>query len=188
MKTTAIFAEILTVGVQALCWIVLGVYALDLIDLQKLDWNKLSNWSVLLTTVALALAYTAGVIIDRIADWCFHPKKRKANGVSFAEQRLLVYYKGEGMVDFLEYQRSRTRVARSTVINLVPFGIFGTISVQGSSLRIGVLMGSLLAILVTYWAWYRINATYEKRLLTAYRLILKDEDNSDASSEESSCA
>lgn len=68
MKTTAVFAEIMAVGLQVMCWIALAFYAFGAFNTEAIDWATLGDWSALITTAILALAYTAGVLMDRVAD------------------------------------------------------------------------------------------------------------------------
>ena len=205
MKTTALFAEILTVGLQTLCWIMLRLSTV--VDFGPLSWELVTKWSALLSAVLLALAYSAGVVVDRLADGAAtrffgeHYDRKKPNksaaaqrsanrakrdknleewGLSsIGELRMHVYSAGGGMVDFLEYQRSRIRIARATMINLIPAFFFGTVvaaraasssSIRSVAITVGLTAG-LAAVLLVRQTWLSIRDTYERRLIQAYKIM-----------------
>jgi hypothetical protein len=137
MTTTAIFAEIIVVGLQCVAWIlvlVLGLFGTDWIDPAQLR-----AWAALATIVVVAAAYAVGVIVDRLADDLFLAaialgrRLRGEGSGSTAEtlksvtderldlqlMRFTVADASEGLGRFLDYQRARIRVARATTFNLV---------------------------------------------------------------------
>lgn len=89
MTTTAIFAEILTVGFQALAWMALTVWVIVTWKVPECqaetmleDWLAVAkDWAALITLLAVAFAYTAGVIVDRVADRLSHLIKKLIDGV-----------------------------------------------------------------------------------------------------------
>ncbi len=136
MATTALFAEILVVGFQAAAWLsllVLGLFGTDSVTLSDLE-----KWVALITVIAVAAAYMLGVIMDRVADdvflWGLRLAARNDSaadtdlrgnsgpeaGDRWSEvrrKRFVVIEASEGLGRFLDYQRSRLRIARATVVN-----------------------------------------------------------------------
>jgi hypothetical protein len=204
VTTTAVFAEVLTAGIQALVWIALALYVFFWPqDPPELQWHVIETFAALITVGVLALAYTAGVIIDRVADtvvtkldtlrlslgtsarkaWCQLRGKTTVNArskvgqkdPSFGEMRLHVRFKGGSMSSFLDYARSRVRVARSTALNILLATIFCYSALTNSTQRHSVAGVGLIAFLLSFYAWVRIKSVYEKRLRQAYDLVCKGE-------------
>lgn len=135
MTTTAVFAEILVVGLETEAWLtmlVLAIFGPDVVDL-----SRVHNWTTLLTFLILAAAYLLGVMVDSIADAVvlrlvkrlqklerLQKRLEELRGpappesiVPFARMRMEVLHKSDGMAKFLDYQRSRQRLARGTIVN-----------------------------------------------------------------------
>ena len=191
MKTTAIFAEILAVGAQALVWMALAGYRFfGAEELKSWDWARIGDWAPALSVLVLMLTYTVGVIMDRIADTFVKPlrdwrkliqklvkliKKHEETGSeegkSFSEKRLEVRLKGGEMAVFLDYVRSRLRIARATVVNIALIAAFAYVAVEEESTRSLVFRVGVVAFGCAYYAWWRIRLVYEERLEQAYDLI-----------------
>lgn len=130
MTTTAIFAELLVIGFQTALWITLFALAGLGIDPLKDLLPTLEKWAALLSIVAVALAYTLGVIVDRLTDMAYTKwfmkrewfKKllvlRKQES-KFSWQRLFIYVQSGQPSQFMEYSRSRIRIARSSIANIM---------------------------------------------------------------------
>lgn len=206
MTTTAVFAEIITVGMQTLAWIALAVWVIaswgddaNQCEVCIKNWLSVaSHWAALMSVFVLAMAYTVGVIVDRVADTLLRKlaklaklackmarwfkagsakkTKRKA-GVEtsrpdIAIMRLTVRYKGGQLNGFFEYVRSRLRIARSTVLNIVMGGIVASFAFRGSSRGLTiVIVASVVALAAAIYTWARIKRVYEKRLRQAFRMI-----------------
>ena len=188
MTSTAIFAEILVVGLQATVWVAL--LCLLIADLNGVHvggitarLGALKEWATLITTFVIGFAYTLGIIVDRIADslwsWINDALRSEAGeankkpGPSVPKKRLQIMSRDEGLTKFLEYVRSRMRIARSTSLNLVLIMITATLLARHSG-WLWVLMiigsGSVLVIISAYVS-RRIGKTYDKRLNQAYKLV-----------------
>jgi hypothetical protein len=134
MATTAIFAEILIVGLEAAVWcslLVLAIFGADWIDP-----SALSDWVALVTILVIAGSYVLGILVDRLADsvharldrvWPTRPVDKPAG---IAKMRFTVLRDGGALATFIEYQRSRLRIARSTAVN----GVLGAPAVVSFSL------------------------------------------------------
>ena len=108
-------------------------------------------------------------------------RMREEGDVPVPQMRLTIQLESEHMAQFLDYIRSRLRIARTTSLNLVlimccaaalawspkcPPGIRGRILPP-------VLSVGLLLLVLSIFAWFRIFSTYDKRLRQAYEIVLK---------------
>ena len=173
MATTALVTEILIVGLQAEAWI--AMFVLAAFGTGWVDLGGVQSWAALVTILVLATAYVLGIVVDRLADSALG-LVRGPNPAGFAQRRLEVLHRSPGMAPFLEYQRSRLRIARGTLFNLV----VGTVAAVAFVLRgvdvgdawaLAVLAVAALAIAATWVAASRIGDAYEKRLLDAYSIV-----------------
>jgi hypothetical protein len=58
MKTTAIFAELLIVGLQAIVWLVFaGLVFFDVSTIDTALFDELKNWAALITIFVLSFSY-----------------------------------------------------------------------------------------------------------------------------------
>ena len=159
---------------------------------QWIDLADVKDFAVLLTVVVLAFAYVLGIIVDRLADTVLDrfeqtrrgkrikgrmSKNRKlSKPAKVATMRMTVMHESEGMGRFLDYQRSRWRIARATVVNLAIAG-----PVAALYLAVGTDEGWLWALVppacalvlipVTYFAGVRIQDAWVGRLADAYSIV-----------------
>lgn len=197
MTTTAVFAEIIVVGLEAEAWLALLVLAIFGDD--WVDVGAVNEWTALLTILVLAAAYVLGIIVDRLADTTvsFAARKleprwrriaawftkrfgdhKKKHGPSHQDKRLLVLYKsgGDGMAKFLDYQRSRMRVARGTALNTM-FAIPAVVAFLWAETDaapawiIGAAVAGVLALALAFYTNERIHCAYEKNLDAAYGIV-----------------
>jgi hypothetical protein len=199
MTSTAIFAEILVVGLQATIW--LALTALLVADLNGINTSgirpaitSLKEWAALITVFVIGLAYALGIIIDRLSDSIssffekkyFPDKKRRKecmkelekNGLhvelplSVGLMRLFVMAKNPEMTKFLEYIRSRMRIARSMSFNLIPITIAAALLARHQNYLWGLIpLAGFLLLLVSIYVSHRISETYYNRLAEAYCIV-----------------
>ncbi len=130
MSTTSVFAELLIVGIQTSVWIILLIFSFVGYDWATTLLPKMKDWAILTTIIVVAIWYTLGIIIDRLANAffvVFNPKdillrgrwirRKAAQGTSDA--RMLILAKEGQLFNFFEYMRSRIRIMRATVFNLI---------------------------------------------------------------------
>jgi hypothetical protein len=188
VATTAVFAEILIVGLEAAAWVSLLI--LDVFGQGWIDPAKLKGWETLVTLLVVALAYVLGILIDRVADTMWKQAGRLASSLwdpkpksdkdepSYSEMRVKILALGEtALAAFLEYQRSRLRVARGTVVNLIAIIPMGAIylddrtNVGGREIAwyVGLTSGALL---LSVYAAARIKKAGDDRVQDAFYLVL----------------
>jgi hypothetical protein len=192
LSTTAVFAEILIVGLQAEAWL-----ALALLTVFGHEWlfelDGVNDFAALLTIVVLALAYVLGIIVDRLADTLLDSfehsrlgKRVKTKFMSKPEEpepeprlstmRMTVMAASDDMTSFLDYQRSRWRIARATVLNLVVAApVVALYLVYGTNLdglwALVPVASALVLIPITYFAGVRIQDAWVARLKDAYDIL-----------------
>src|SRR5215210_6955687 len=193
MATTAVVAEILIVGLEAEAWISLAI-----LTVFGTDWIAdvaVKDFATLLTVIVLAAAYVLGIVVDRLADTLLHwyegtsfGKRVKASMSTNGEiakparvsaMRMRVMHESEGMGRFLDYQRSRWRIARATVVNLALAGPLGALFLAvgtGESWLWALVPLACAVVLVpaTYFAGVRIQDAWVKRLADAYSIVVPD--------------
>ena len=135
MTATAVFVEILFAGVQSIIWIVLILMGLYGVDPAQQVLQSVLGAEGLLFIILFALAYTLGIINDRMARWCFSyiPNKLldKCNPSHYFEKKQILdvdppkqhdrmkILASEGKVtELLDFIRSRVRIARATAFNV----------------------------------------------------------------------
>lgn len=122
MTTTAVFAEILVLGLQAVAWLALAVAIV--IDPGP-ALSALEPWATLVTIMVLAGAYVLGVLVDRVADSIAGSFRRSGSSKAslddsrFRSARRRLLSKDTPLASFMEYQRSRLRLTRGTALNSV---------------------------------------------------------------------
>jgi hypothetical protein len=190
LATTAVFAEILIVGLQVEAWLALALLSVFGTDWIELD--PLKDFATLLTLVVLALAYVLGIIVDRLSDTLLDRfdasksgkriKKRMSKSkklelpAGVAIMRMTVMEASDGLTRFLDYQRSRWRIARATVLNLAIAGpVAALYLLVGTEVdrawALAPIAAALVVIPITYFAGVRIQDAWVARLKDAYELV-----------------
>jgi hypothetical protein len=221
MATTAMFIEILIIGLQAVVW--LALLAASIFGTKSVQLQNLSDWETLIVVLVFAIAYVLGILVDRLADTVFlrvlkvhdefvkrckskeavkkaklnalemaaeifrsikavtRPKSKKEKRTTFSTMRLKILMQNDAVAKFFDYQRSRLRIARATVLNLLLIIISGIIFLTArtnfSALQITMfaLVGVVLIALSLYAA-LRIEEAQTKNLEEAYDMISKKPD------------
>lgn len=197
MATTALFVEILIVGLEAAVWLVL--LGLTLAGSPAPGWSELEkyakaykDWATLVTAGVLGAAYVVGIIVDRLAEtahrwfegtrpgtlinwYCGRGSHWYGFPARVAEMRLAVMNESEGIAGFLDYQRSRVRIVRATVVNVALALLFAGTYVAGLPKGVpmlwSVLAPGLLLLAASVYASEQIHAAYLERLSDAYCLL-----------------
>jgi hypothetical protein len=189
MATTALFAEILVVGLLALPWMVLAISSaagLQLPTSVDSGW-----WDGIALAEGLTLAYAAGIIVDRLGDAIFDPwdeaisrSERRARSArpnaapSYPDRPALRFQLMRSApaiaMEFLDYARSRRRILRGVATNsvftlLVGIGELaaGSVAVPRRLLIVLMVVAGTLGI-GGVLAWWHIGAMYFQRSLVAY--------------------
>lgn len=179
MGTTVFFAEIFIIGLQATVWA--AVFAAALFGTRLSDLAAFQGWEMAMTLVFLALAHTLGLLVDRLADALFSPLDHRMRPAIIPEKeapvwrmRLYLISRDDGLTKFVEFSRTRIRIVRATVFNLLMLlaGVVALWLAGRSSLSAGGMLLFLAAgaagIGLSFYAWRRMTKAYYKRMLQAY--------------------
>jgi hypothetical protein len=152
MSTTALFVELLVIGLGAVAWIVLLI--LSIFGHEWVDTAAIG--SPLATLGILSVAYVAGIVIDRVADVIFRPLARFARAKSYTDLALFrkdraYVYARSALRDLFEYGRSRIRIVRGWAVNslliLLTAEFFVSRTLEGSK-ALGLQIFICIALLV----------------------------------------
>jgi 8-oxo-dGTP pyrophosphatase MutT (NUDIX family) len=179
VATTAIVAEILIVGLEAGAW--LSLLVLTIFGTNWVHLGAVEDWAALVTILVLASAYVLGIVVDRVADSAYRQLEHVLPGrvvdrpASIATMRLTILRQGGDLAKFLDYQRSRARVSRATILNAaiaVPVAA-AFIGLRAADARALVAVPVLLAALAVAAerSHRRIEFAYVQRLSDAHRLL-----------------
>jgi 8-oxo-dGTP pyrophosphatase MutT (NUDIX family) len=150
----------------------------------------LSDWAVLVTLIVVAASYVIGILVDRFADslhsrlrhvWPERPVDKPAG---LARMRLVLLCEGGALANFLEYQRSRLRIARSTAVNAAlaapaAVAFLALRTDAGVPSALGVAAALLGTAGLSELTFRRVEFAYVSRLSDAYRLVMKSKDKAD---------
>jgi hypothetical protein len=177
VSTTALFAELLVGGLQTLVWltllvmIVLGPSVLGFL-------GEAPSFSVI---GVLAIAYPLGVLFDRVWDlllklllierWVEKRAKRSAgvkvlNGEDefLATRRMILQSDPRVPVDVIHYNRSRMRVARASMFNILLITITGlllaVVHFQHMRIIVLIVLVGLLLLSASAVAYYDLKKSY----------------------------
>jgi ADP-ribose pyrophosphatase YjhB (NUDIX family) len=175
LATTPLVAELLIIGLETeacIALVTLSIFGTDWISLEDVK-----SWVLPITILALALAYVLGILVDRLADWIF----KRFLPQQASKTRMKVFDKSPGMAAFLEYQRSRERIARGTAVNAV-IAVFSGVAflIAQTHARwpaiLGYVLVMLAAVLASHLATASIHRGWLKRMRDADRLVNDDPD------------
>jgi hypothetical protein len=163
VETTAIVAELLVIGIEALVWVFLLASAIVGYHDVTAIAEKWPQWAA---GALIPFAYALGIIVDRVADLAVKPLLKAYPDID--AQRLQVLTLDNGVTKFVEYIRSRFRIARATAFNFALITLFGGVVVlraawtpcQKAAL---ILAGAILSA-VALGAAISIHGTYGKWL------------------------
>lgn len=196
MSTTAAVVEILITGIQASVWVVfitLGLFGYDWIHRVT---SELEKWVGLVTIFVLAISYTLGIVMDRVADWTLQLITPQTKSVLLRvkwirhkalqdDLRISLLSRYEEIVALLEYIRHRLRIVRATVLNLVLITITSSIFIfvrcgslgysRQRTLAVFAIGIGLLLTLVSFLVLEGLEIAYDATLAQAYRKLRKRE-------------
>lgn len=176
MPTTALVAEIVIIGLEAEAVLALAVFAV--FGWGWVDFAGLHDWVTPLTIAAFAIAYVLGIVCDRFADNVLKPlplRSRRRTPQPVPKMRMAVLAAKPEVGKFLEYQRSRIRVARgSAFICLLGAGAsLGALHQNGVPSKVTSVVPVTLAVMAiaSGFALRGIDDAYVKRLTDSYDLL-----------------
>lgn len=196
IETTALVAETLIIGLQTTLWVVLAVVISS--GVPAINERILKDWEVAFGLYVVAVAYTLGILFDRLAAFVLRPlENRLWRFLRRSRPSLIRASPGELLPEVDEIRmrlrdahgeianeaddlRRPLRITRATVINLfitvvllfasLLFGGQPVISAEFSErLSIFCVLFLVLALL----AYGALELQYYRRLVTAYRVAYR---------------
>jgi hypothetical protein len=181
MSTTAIFAELLVCGLQTLTWLVLVAVAIvgpgplaPLLDVPSLA-----------SVFVIGLSYALGVVFDRLWDlilkwtgiggWLSRRARAAAGRIKPGDEydaiRRRVYGADAGnAARFVDYNRSRMRIARASTFNFLLITVTGTLccavhaDTWGTDPMVMVAIGGTALFVVSALAFHDLRKSYYRVL------------------------
>ncbi len=128
MKTTAIFAELIVVGLEACIWLLLVTIAFVGTGWVQFANALFSNAGALMTLVVVAVAYAVGIAFDELWDELSEPledrifvraRRKEYNNESKWDLQSRLLVQSPHVEDALNYQRGRIRILRSSMFSML---------------------------------------------------------------------
>lgn len=178
MKTTALFVDILIIGLLAFLWIA----GLSFCFFISPDWvlKMLGKYEIISALLMFSLVYVLGIMFDYINAWIFEyfkstDEKEELKDVSVIK----ILHENPEVQKFLDNHYSRLRIAKATIIN-IPL-IYLTIScwlvkspeissLPNSASQIILLFVMALAFLLSMDSYRLRNKTYRNYLKQTLKL------------------
>lgn len=138
MSTTALFAELLIVGIQGSIWLMMLVIVAFGHSWIPQVAATAKDWSGMLLAIYIAVAYSWGVVLDRVVDATLRLTRlhdrllhnrwltNKAKTL-LADNRVAVYGVAGTLAAYQQYILGRARIARSTFFNTTLVALVGLI-------------------------------------------------------------
>lgn len=195
MATTAVFVELLIVGLQAMIWIVgliVAIWGTDwIVDSEGFLHSLSSPILAGLMLSLFAVSYTVGIVIDRLSDAILGPLGRRISATvnkewttedKWSASHYEVLHASTGMGTVTEYIRSRMRVVRGLVVNAplttIAAGLAVEFQYKGTDTKLYLsiigLVGFAFTVLVLI-AWAAIARTWYVRIQQAHRVLHRTE-------------
>jgi len=188
MATTAVFFETIIIGFQVIVWIgllisiVLGGRWLE-------ELKEFSNWTIVGSALFIGLAYTLGLICNRVVEELFYSYSRVRKLLDELprhpmELRTQVWTQDPRTADRLEVWARECSLLRSTSVNVFLISVSGValiLKVWGFS-WFGLFTGLSISVLVTtfvYWSWGQAVTSYYGHLVTAHDRLTQQQQNED---------
>lgn len=197
MSTTAIFAELLVIGIQTGLWVTLLVASLEPTLFRNVDFEGLKEWEVLITAGLFAVCYSLGVLVDRLADLFFlvvppslfikknsrlynlqsglSKLKLKAIPVKLVE----LAFRESKALEYFDYFRARIRITRALTINAmlttVAAIVYGLTQLK-DAVDMAIFIPSVCAVgggisVISFLATGMLDLAYETRRSELSRLL-----------------
>ena len=195
MNVTALFVELLVVGIGTATWLALFLAA---ILKYKFDTNLLQDNPALIGTLT-AIVYVLGIVVDRLVRDLFMPTlETKARMAVFTPERIkhikeiaphidernlsmeiekFIRAKSESLASKIDYNRSRLRICRAWVLHFVLIGIGFTwwncrVQLVDAATHVWLLSGDVLFLLFTWRATYLLARDHQRDLIESFEIVV----------------
>jgi len=188
MSTTALFVELLIVGLESLVWISLFLSAFFGIDWLLGLINVFEKAGLFITIVLVGFAYLTGILLDELFDsvtgWWSNRIKFSIHEKGLPkmwDMQAYIFGKSKEATEQLGYIRTRVRIMRSSIFNfgLIGIGALLFVNNQISSAnypvsRINWVVGiiGLLLVGITSFIYWRLEKAYWFRVMGIYKSLI----------------
>ena len=188
MSTTALFVELLVVGLEALVWVFLFISAFFGIDWLLGLINIFEKAGLFLTLVLVGFAYLIGIIFDEFFDslteWWSNRIKSSIHEKGLPkmwDMQAYIFGHSKEATEQLGYIRTRVRIMRSSIFNfgLISIGailfVNNQISPANYSIgRINWIVGiiGLSLVCIASYVYWRLEKAYWFRVMGIYKPLV----------------
>ena len=115
METTALYVELILIGLETVAWIVF--FAMYLAGTNGIYLLTQSAEKLPTSLLLLGIMYIIGLLIDRAADFLFEPLEKHIKGMCKvkSESIILLWEEADAYFQFI---RSKIRILRASILNL----------------------------------------------------------------------
>ncbi len=184
MQTTNLFVELLLIGLGAAIWVALlgGLFGIDISVLRQFTGQNEFAWAAM----AIGFLYILGIVTDRVADQLIDKQNRKllnqvyeGNYEQLIKDRAFLFRESSPLVDNMAYGRSRMRICRGWVFNLIPILVLGDVYLIAFQVGfVKILFFNLFLLLLMYgfyFAWKKLTVK-EYGKVKKISAILRDQE------------
>ncbi len=187
MSTTALFVELLIVGLESLVWISLFLCAFFGVDWLLGLINIFEKADLFITTVLVGFAYLIGILLDELFDsltgWWSNRIKSSIHEKGLPkmwDMQAYIFSHSKEAIEQLGYIRTRVRIMRSSIFNFALIGISAVLFVNNQIAsvnhpvgRINWVVGivGLLLVGITAFIYWRLEQAYWFRVMGIYKSL-----------------
>ncbi|HEX5112092.1 MAG TPA: hypothetical protein VFV79_04545 [Saprospiraceae bacterium] len=183
LSTTELFVEHIISGILSVVWMMAFVFCLTGLD--PSFFTVMKEYWPFFALVTTAVAYPIGIMVDTAADLLLARQNAKIRAKynlpeSFSILAMIYQWKDDNIKNYFTYNRFKTRVARSSMINFLMISIGGSTFVWCQGEAIGVVQTEKISLIIlfvfavlalsAYLLWRQIGIdVYQKASLLANR-------------------
>lgn len=184
ISTSQLFVEHTISGILASLWILSILFCINGINLELI--KSLNDYWALIAILGTAISYPLGMFVDTIADKLLDIKKdslqsNMKNDDSLSVIGLLRKVKDDNVTSYFTYNRFKERVCRSSMLNFVLIGLFGSCFVycRGAELGFDASVMTTVSLLATFsilsvvafLVWSKVVRTVDEKVFKISRSL-----------------
>lgn len=194
MNVTALFVELLVIGMGTATWLALFLAA---ILGYRFDTNLLQENPALIGTLT-AIVYVLGIVVDRLVRDLFMPTlEEKARRAVFTPDRIaqikaiapdidegnlsmemekFIRANSESLAHKIDYNRSRLRICRAWILHFALIGVGFTwwnyrVQLVDAATQAWLLSGDVLLMILTWRVAYLLAMDHHKDLVESFQIV-----------------
>lgn len=194
MNVTALFVELLVIGMGTATWLALFLAA---ILGYRFDTHLLQENPALIGTLT-AIVYVLGIVVDRLVRDLFMPTlEAKARSAVFTADRIahvkaiapdidegnlsmemekFIRANSESLAHKIDYNRSRLRICRAWILHFALIGVGFTwwnsrVQLVDAATQVWLLSGDVLLMVLTWRVAYLLAMDHHKDLIESFQIV-----------------